>query len=151
MTLILVTILIAFLSINVLDLFKRLNPNIFQGTLMRPRELESTGYSPKNNGFDIAFGFPTDLDSTIGYISLKEIEMTYDYKTNQRSKKSRDINFEKCGNYIFNFDNEQMKQEYGIAQLNCLTDNYELMGSSYYSPKLQYVELKVWKCQNSTN
>ncbi|CDW76970.1 UNKNOWN [Stylonychia lemnae] len=116
---------------------------------------DGLGFRPQEQGFDFAFGLNKDLDSSIGYFTVRQVDI---YETNQldqngknvKSKNQRDLKFSKCHDHHFNYGNQSEIAAKGISNLNCLTqDDYQFKGN-YYSKDFEYLEIKLWKCQNSS-
>ncbi len=50
----------------------------------------------------------------------------------------------------FNFSNTDSIKQYGIDKYQCLEDDYLLEGQSIYNTNLKYLEIKLYKCLNTT-
>jgi len=67
-----------------------------------------------------------------------------------KTKHKEDLPFNACGSEGFNFDHQAEIKLRGLNTYNCLTNrDYEIMGGPY-NKEFKYLELKLWKCQNST-
>jgi len=63
-----------------------------------------------------------------------------------RDKNRTDIKFSKCGETEFNFVDQSEVVRYGINNFTCLKNfDYEIFGN-FYKDRMDYLELKLWKC-----
>lgn len=60
------------------------------------------------------------------------------------------MNFTLCGTEYFNYTNQTDVVTYGINEYNCLVDKNYTFAGDYYSENFEYLEIKVWKCMNSS-
>ncbi|CDW88099.1 accessory gland protein [Stylonychia lemnae] len=151
---ILILLLLGFSIFKTIYFFSRFNPDLSKVTLMRDMR-SSESYRPQETGFDFAFGLNSDLDPRIGYFTVKQIGIyTTDKKDSSgkaiKDKIIKELKYQKCGDQLFDFPNQQEILSQGISNYNCLTDNdYQFQGN-YFSDSFQYLEIKLWKCQNNT-
>jgi hypothetical protein len=91
------------------------------------------------------------MNSSIGYFTLKAVMNAVNDK-GVRVKNKTDMSFVKCGEDNFNYPDQDEVKLYGINNFYCIaSDDYYLQGN-FYRKELHYLELKLWKCQNtSTN
>ena len=109
-------------------------------------------YRPQDLGFSIAFGADDIADPSIAYYTAKAITYTTEVDStlkSSRTKVSRTLGIDQCGTKYFNYSSADTVK-YGISDYMCLTENdYELQGD-YYSDNYEYLEIKMWKCQNNS-
>ena len=89
------------------------------------------------------------MSASIGYFTAN----TKTYTTDPNGVKTMTptpLALVECGTEHFEFDAEQVKT-YGVDKMMCLEDPeaYELKGN-VHSPEMELLEIKLWKCQNST-
>ena len=130
------------------DLVKRKNPVISKGSFMRNLNLEGA-YQPSNFGFDISFGLGKYLDPKIGYYSVNQINYFYTQE-GARKKIRTPLSFSICGDSKFGNKNLTTTFQYGINNQFCIDNNNFTLEGEFYSDNFQYIEIKLFKCINST-
>ena len=56
-----------------------------------------------------------------------------------------------CGTQYFDYQDQEEVTKYGLNKLMCFKDdNYTLQGD-FYSRDFQYLEMRVYKCQNTSS
>lgn len=120
------------------------------------QDLNKVGvFEPQSTGFDFAFGTGSSLDPSIGYYTVYNIDYYYTNNTDSSGNKVRLknktlLNITTCGNTYFNYSDQEEITKYSISNYMCVKDkDYKFQGD-YYSDVFQYMEVKMWKCQNST-
>jgi hypothetical protein len=70
---VIVLIMLAYSAFRAYYLVNRLAPGVNKLSLIRPPE-EDISFTPKETGFDFAFGLGKPLDPTIGHFTVKYIQ-----------------------------------------------------------------------------
>jgi hypothetical protein len=70
-------------------------------------------------GFDFAFGIGEDIDPTIGYFTVKEIDYYYLNETDEngnfkKQKVKANVDIVNCSASTFNFTNDSEAEKYGV-------------------------------------
>jgi hypothetical protein len=151
-TIFLFAVILAFGSFKAVDVFKKRNPIVSRTSFLRldGENNEISKYSPKEGGFDFSFGLSMPLDPSIGFFTVRKNDRYY--KDGVPYKVTKDLNVTECGNDIFNFTDKQSILDYGINKYQCLEKDtkFDLEGFTIYSPVLQYLDIKLYKCMNTT-
>jgi hypothetical protein len=84
------------------------------------------------------------MDPSYGFITAKYIKQIVE--SGERNKSRENIEFSTCGDSNFNFFDQAEVKRYGINNYTCLKNyDYEIFGN-YYKDRMDYLELKLWKC-----
>eukprot|EP00347_Sterkiella_histriomuscorum_P017701 403348330 len=151
---ILILVLTGYGAFKAYYLFSRFNPEITKISLLRDMSLGEV-IDPSSSEFDFAFGLNSELDPSIGYFTVRQLGR---YETDIKdstgkliTNKTRvDLPIEKCGDAGFVYPNTEEIRNIGILNYNCLANKtYQLQGN-FYQKKFEYLEVKLWKCQNAT-
>ncbi|CDW82837.1 UNKNOWN [Stylonychia lemnae] len=135
-------------------LYMKFDANISTISLIRSMN-DGQIYKPQELGFDFAFGVSSELDPSIGYFTVKQIGY---YETDQfelngkkvMNKTERNLRLDKCQDKHFNFTDQKEVALKGISKYLCaIDDDYQLQGF-FYQQNFEFVEIKLWKCQNSS-
>eukprot|EP00347_Sterkiella_histriomuscorum_P023730 403333580 len=135
-------------------LFSRFNPEITKISLLRDMSLGEV-FDPTSSDFDFAFGLNSDLDKSIGYFTVRQLGR---YETDIQdangklftNKTINELPYGKCGDAGFVYPNTDEVRDIGILNYNCLSNKtYQIQGN-FYQKKFEYLEVKLWKCQNAT-
>ncbi|TNV83530.1 hypothetical protein FGO68_gene1497 [Halteria grandinella] len=147
---IILLIMVAYSSYRLVYMVNRWNPGVSKTTLIRGAD-EEEPFSPGESGFDFAFGIGKDLPKDIGFFTVRHVNQTV--IDGQRIKNKTDLTFTECGDKYFSFEDQAEVLNYKINEYQCPDDNFtdwQLRGNFYRNDML-YLEIKLWKCQNSTN
>ncbi|TNV82719.1 hypothetical protein FGO68_gene2428 [Halteria grandinella] len=147
---IILLIMAAYTIYRLIYMVNRWNPGVAKTTLIRGAD-EDEPFSPSESGFDFAFGIGKDLPKDIGFFTVRHVNQTV--INGARDKNKTDLTFTQCGENLFSFEDQAEVLNYKINEYLCTDDNFtdwELQGNFYRNDML-YLEIKLWKCQNSTN
>ncbi len=114
------------------------------------------GFYPFNNGFDFSFGLGEPLPEKYGKYQARLVDYYYTQEEDANGKFIRKrtktpIELIECGNENFNYRDQEEVTKYGINKFMCFKDhNYSLQGD-FYSRYFKYIELRLYKCINSTS
>lgn len=149
---IILAMMAAYSAYRLVYFVNRWNPDITKTTLIRGAA-EDLPFSPGESGFDFAFGISNDLSPDIGFFTIRHVNQTV--VDGKRNKEKKDYVYTRCGETMFNFVDQSEVLNYKINEYMCIDDSknetdWEVQGNFYRNDML-YLELKLWKCQNSTN
>ncbi|CDW90841.1 UNKNOWN [Stylonychia lemnae] len=114
-------------------------------------------FRPQNYFFDFAFQLNNKtLDPNYGYLQVNQViyylsdELLED-GSRKRKKQILPLNFVFCQETLFNYTKKQELLALGINEYFCLQEDqdYRLQGG-YYQEIYEYLEIKLFKCQNKT-
>ncbi|CDW91266.1 UNKNOWN [Stylonychia lemnae] len=154
-SLFLIITLLCYAAFKGINLYNKYNPNISRVSLIRDMS-DGLLVKPQNTGFDFAIGLRKDLHPSIGFITIKQAgyyitDQLDQYGNPKRPKLTYPLKFHKCGTEYFNYPNQSEVVEKGISNYLCLDkDDYKFQGN-FYQKNFQYLEIKLWKCQNQSS
>ena len=145
-------IVLYFGIIKIGHLVKRDNPTVLKTSFFR--DMDTTDpFRPQDLGFSIAFGTNDLMDPSIAYFTANAVTLSNQIDSSGKSFQSktlRRLSIDTCGLENFNLPSSDITK-YGIEDYMCVTDNdYQLQGL-FYSDTYQYLEIKMWKCQNDSD
>lgn len=90
------------------------------------------------------------MDPSIGYFTVIMQDQSFDKATNKSNTVAKNLTVQQCGYQYFNFSDSAIITQAGINNQYCVTNDYSLQGQSIFSLNSKYLEVKLWKCQNTT-
>ncbi|CDW91852.1 UNKNOWN [Stylonychia lemnae] len=149
-----ILIIVSFGFFKGQNLINRVNMDVTKINLMRDMS-NGFHFKPWELGFDFAFGLNHNIDPSIAYFTVRQINLEFRGQYDQdgskiKVEKFREISFDKCSTKYFNYQNVTEIVYNGITDLYCITEkDYQFKGD-IYSNDFDYLEIKLWKCQNNT-
>ncbi|CDW74033.1 UNKNOWN [Stylonychia lemnae] len=114
-------------------------------------------FRPQNYFFDFAFQLNNKtLDPRYGHLSVNQVKYyisdeVLEDGTRKRLKKLSPLNFTFCQDDLFNYTNKQELMTLGINEYFCLKDQDYTLQGGYYDEVYEYLEIKLYKCQNKSD
>ncbi|CDW87303.1 UNKNOWN [Stylonychia lemnae] len=154
-SLMLIMLLLSYGVFKAVFMFNRMNPSVQKVSLLRDMS-DGLIFKPQDLGFDFAFGLSQNLEPSIGYFTVRqqvifETDMIDDQGKIVIEKLKRDVKFSKCQRKHLNHTNQADVVANGISNFYCIEDNTYQFSGNYYQRTFEYVEIKLWKCQNQSS
>ncbi len=149
-------LLVAYSFVKVRHLALKDNPRVILTTDLREDNFGDE-FHPQDGGFSISFGLDPGVTVDPSYVyfeaSAVDILPTGQYYDDGRvvtMKRKTPLPISLCGFNLFNHTEPEEIELYGIDSNYCINQNNLTVRGSYYSDFFSYIEIKLYKCQNST-